>query len=198
MIVEPFFSFVLFVAALYGTPGPATLSIAASGAAFGFRRTLAYVFGVLTGLVLIFIMVAVGLGVLFTQYPTVHLIFQWVSLVYILYLAYKIASSTTIKSDSPRQLGYLQGIPLALLNPKAYFAIIATVSQFAKSGDGYYERFTLIAVWAIGLTLIFDLAWAYAGSLIGSKLGSRGLSTKVNILFAVLLVASVVMTMFLD
>ncbi|MEP5613919.1 MAG: LysE family translocator [Cyclobacteriaceae bacterium] len=198
MTPEPFFTFVLFVTALYGTPGPATLSIAASGAAFGFRRTITYVLGGLMGLVIIFIMVAFGLMVLFTEYPTVHLVFKWVSLFYIFYLAYKIATATTIKSDGPEQLGFLRGIPLALLNPKAYFAIIATVSQFVKQGDGYHESFILVVVWAISLTLVFDLAWAYTGSMIGSRLGSRGLSAKVNVLFAILLIASVVITMFMN
>ena len=117
---------------------------------------------------------------------------------YILYLAYKIATATTVKSDGPRQLGFIKGIPLALLNPKAYFAIIATVSQFVKQGEGYYENFVVVTVWSIGLTMLFDFSWAYAGSMIGSKLGSRGLSAKVNVVFAILLVASVVITMFLN
>lgn len=191
MIVEPFLTFVLFITALYGTPGPATLSIAASGAAFGFKRTIGYVFGGLFGLGIIFVMVYFGLVVLFTEYPIVHLIFKWASLLYIFYLAYRIATATTIKSDSPKQLGFIQGIPLAILNPKAYFAIIATVSQFVDD-----TNFVTVMVWSISLTMIFDFSWAYAGSLIGSKLGSRGLSAKVNILFATLLVVSVIITMF--
>ena len=100
-------------------------------------------------------------------------------------------------SKSTGQLGFLQGIPLALLNPKAYFAVIATVSQFTKQGDEYYGSFILLIAWIIFLALIIDMIWAYVGELIGTRLASTGLSSKINILFALLLIGSVLLTMFL-
>lgn len=183
--------------ALYATPGPATLSIAVSGATFGFRKTVPYIVGVVIGLVIIFIMVALGLGLLFTKYPTVHLLFKWLSLIYMFYLAYKIVRASSIKSNRTEQLGFLQGIPLTLLNPKAYFAVIATVTQFTKHGAEYYGSFILLIAWIIILALIIDLIWAYVGVLIGTRLASTGLSSKINILFALLLIGSVLLTMFL-
>src|SRR5438270_3362303 len=45
-------SFVLAGLALAGSPGPATLSLAATGAAFGARRGLGYMIGIIAGMVM--------------------------------------------------------------------------------------------------------------------------------------------------
>lgn len=195
MLVEPFIPFLLFVLALYATPGPATISIVASGATFGFKKTIAYIFGIVTGLVIIFLMVALGLGLIFEQYPMVHSIFKWVSLLYIFYLAYKIANASSITTNSNEQLGYLQGVPLSLLNPKAYFAVIATVTQFTKQGVEYYESFIILIIWIIILATSINFIWAYIGENIGRKLMDSGFSSNLNIVFAVLLVGSVLLVM---
>lgn len=197
MLVNPFIPFLLLVLALYATPGPATLSIAASGSAFGFRNTIAYTFGIVTGLVTIFLMIALGLGYIFSQYPLVHSIFKWLGFAYILYLAYKIAFAKPNKSEKCNKLGYWQGVLLSLFNPKAYFAVIATVAQFTVAGEGYYESFIVLIIWVTILTLIIDFVWAYLGAMIGSRFGSDGFSPTLNIMFSVLLVGSVVVTMFL-
>ena len=197
MLVEPFIPFLLFVLALYATPGPATISIIASGATFGFKKTIAYIFGIVTGLVIIFIMVALGLGLIFQQYPTVHSIFKWVSLLYIFYLAYKIANASSITANNNQQLGYLQGVPLSLLNPKAYFAVIATVTQFTKQGAGYYESFITLIIWIVVLATTINFIWAYIGEVVGKNLIASGFSSKINIVFAVLLIGSVLLVMFI-
>ena len=197
MLVEPFIPFLLLVLALYATPGPATLSIAASGSTFGFRNTIAYLCGIVTGLVIIFLMIALGLGYIFSQYPMVHLVFKWLGFIYILYLAYKIAFAKPIKSEKCNKLGFWQGVPLTLLNPKAYFAVIATVAQFAKVGEEYYESFILLIIWVTILALLIDFVWAFIGAMIGSRFGKDGFSPILNIVFAVLLVGSVLVTMFL-
>lgn len=197
MLVEPFIPFLLFVLALYATPGPATLSIAASGATFGFRKTIAYTLGTVSGLVIIFIMIALGLGLLFIQYPTVHMVFKWISLMYVFYLAYKIAMAGSMNTSNTKHLGFFQGISLTLLNPKAYFAVIATVTQFTKQGDGYTESFILLMIWIVFLAVVIDLTWAYIGGVIGNRATSTSISSKMNVLFALLLIGSVLLTMFL-
>jgi threonine/homoserine/homoserine lactone efflux protein len=196
MFVEPFIPFLLFVLALYATPGPATLSVAASGATYGFRKTISYVFGLIAGIEIIFLLLALGLGALFNQYPTIHIIFKWVSLGYIFYLAYKIATSS-VNSKNVKHLGFFEGILLNILNPKAYFAVIATVSQYAESGDGYYSSFIRLILWIFILVIIINFTWSYIGQLMNNKLSSTGISGKVNIVFAILLVISVLITAFM-
>ncbi|MEQ9301969.1 MAG: LysE family translocator [Cyclobacteriaceae bacterium] len=197
MFVEPFIPFLLLALALFATPGPATLSIAASGAAFGFGKTVYYIFGLIVGMIIIFVMVALGLGLLFDQYPIVHTIFQWVSLLYMLYLAFKIATAPPLHSAKTKPLGPVQGVLLNLVNPKAYFAVIALVSQYTQPGEEYFRSFILLMIWSMGYAFCTNLGWAYGGTFIASKLSSDKVATKINIGFAVLLVVSIVWTMFL-
>ena len=191
MLVEPFIPFLLFVLALYATPGPATLSIAASGSAFGFRNTIGYAFGLVIGLMIIFILVSAGLIQLFNSFPWIHTSFLIVSSVYIVYLAYKIATAPINKVSGANRLGFFQGIPLNLFNPKAYFAVLSTVVQFAGKEDTGYADFILVAGWVFILALITNLIWAFMGSIIGARFSSGTIPKKINYLFAILLILSI-------
>jgi len=197
MFVEPFLPFCLFILALYATPGPATLSIAASGGTFGFKKTIPYIFGLLTGMTIIFLMVALGLGVLFTTYPTAHKIFKWISILYMFYLAYKIARASPISSATGKRLGFFHGVFLNLLNPKAYFAVIATVAQFTNQGSDYVRSFIILAMWALSFAFTIAIVWSYLGAFISKRLSSTRISSKINLVFAVLLVGSVLVLFFL-
>ncbi len=195
MVISPLGPYLLFVLALYATPGPATLSIAANGAAFGFKRTVKYVFGLIFGLLLIFLMVASGLGLLFATYPIVRQVFEWVSLAYIIYLAYKIIMSSSAHGGSAESLGFMQGLGLSMVNPKAYFAVIATISQFTKDGEEYLESLIAVTIWSTLSALILDLLWAYLGGYIGQLARQPRVAMGINWFFAILLVGSVVATM---
>jgi threonine/homoserine/homoserine lactone efflux protein len=63
--VEGLLSFVLAGFALAGSPGPATLSLSATGAAFGARRGFAYMTGINLGMAGVMAITATGVvGVL--------------------------------------------------------------------------------------------------------------------------------------
>lgn len=75
----------------------------ASGANFGFRRTLPHILGVGVGFVLMTLIVGAGLAQVFDRYPLSYAILKVVSVVYLLYLAAKIATA------APRRTGRLAG-----------------------------------------------------------------------------------------
>ena len=58
--MEVLVSFVLAGIALAGSPGPNTLSLAATGAAFGARRGLAFLCGLVIGMVAVMLITASG------------------------------------------------------------------------------------------------------------------------------------------
>lgn len=194
MLVEPFIPFLLFFFAMFATPGPNTLSIAASGAAFGLKKSLLYIFGIIFGIVIIFIVTASGLAYVFKEYPLVKITFEWISLTYILFLSYKIATADTSATIHSKNLDFMQGILLSILNPKAYFAIIATVSQFLNSTENYLEDLLILIFWVVILLVITNITWATVGSVIRPEPGSQKAKI-MNIFFALLLAISVLATM---
>jgi len=75
------------------TPGPNSLMLMASGANFGVRRTMPHMIGVVLGFVFMAVIVGVGLAQVFVAVPSLHTMLKAASVVYLLYLAWKIATA---------------------------------------------------------------------------------------------------------
>ena len=104
------------------TPGPGVLSLAGTGAGFGWRPGIFYLLGLFIGTNSVMILVITGLkGVLF-KIPFVEPVFLIISLSYLTWIAWRIAFSdtkTTITSIK-KEPTFFEAIFLQLINPKAY------------------------------------------------------------------------------
>lgn len=86
-MVEPLILLLLAALPLMGSPGPATLSIAATGSVFGVVRGIPYLMGIVMGTSVVVVLIATGVtGLLFTI-PGVLPILTLAALAYILFLA---------------------------------------------------------------------------------------------------------------
>ena len=83
------------------TPGPNNLMLMASGANFGLRRTLPHMFGISLGHMLLVICTGLGLGQLFVLYPSLQIALRVIGGVYLLYLAWKLATGAGPHQPSP-------------------------------------------------------------------------------------------------
>lgn len=81
----------LWVAAI--TPGPNNLLLTTSGANFGFMRSLWLMVGIMLGMQSILLLVAFGVGSLILVYPSLHLILKILGSLYLLWLAWKVATA---------------------------------------------------------------------------------------------------------
>ena len=75
------------------TPGPNNLMLLASGANFGFRRTIPHMLGITCGMILLLLLALAGLGSLFLQFPLTQAILKAAGIGYLLWLAWKIATA---------------------------------------------------------------------------------------------------------
>jgi threonine/homoserine/homoserine lactone efflux protein len=75
------------------TPGPVNIIAASAGASFGFCQTFPYVLGVTISYTLIVFLMTTGLSSLFLLIPEIVIIMQYIGAGFLLYMAYKIASS---------------------------------------------------------------------------------------------------------
>ncbi|WP_246660453.1 LysE family translocator [Nitratireductor sp. XY-223] len=193
--------YILLIAAafpLMGSPGPATMSLAAIGAAYGARRGLLYLLGIIAGTATVLILVATGVSGLITAQPALVGVITAAATAYILYLAYRIATAPVGSADpslsaSPSVYG---GFMLALANPKAFAAIGAVYSgrQLVPSSllhDAMAKFAVLFAV-----IVIVNSAWLLFGSAFSGLLRDPKLGRIANIVFALLLVASVALAVF--
>ena len=113
------------------TPGPNNLMLMATGANFGARRALPHASGIVLGFT--FMIIAIGLGVakLFEAYPVAHQLLGGISVIYLIYLAYKTATAST-NLDSPEHTGkpitFWQAAAFQWVNPKAWTMALAAVT----------------------------------------------------------------------
>jgi hypothetical protein len=82
------------------TPGPNNLMLMASGANFGFRRTIPHLLGVALGFTLMVLLVGVGLVQVFNAVPVSYQILKIVSVIYLLYLAWKIGTAAQLEGEA--------------------------------------------------------------------------------------------------
>lgn len=74
------------------TPGPNNFMVAASGANFGWRRSLPLYFGIVAGFVSLLLAVGFGLGAVFERYPILHEVLRYAGAAYLIWLGIKIAT----------------------------------------------------------------------------------------------------------
>jgi threonine/homoserine/homoserine lactone efflux protein len=128
---------VLFALVSSITPGPNNTMLMASGANFGFRATIPHLLGVSGGFFLLVLAAGLGLGGLFAAYPPLHDILAVVGGAYLLWLAWKIATSKGLGlgEGSARPQTFLQAAAFQWVNPKAWAMALGGVTAYAPRED---------------------------------------------------------------
>jgi threonine/homoserine/homoserine lactone efflux protein len=196
-MVEGLPAFLLAAVALAGSPGPATLSLTATGAAFGARRGAAYLTGIVIGMVVVMAVVASGLVGLLLAVPGATPVVTGLAAAYFLYLAWRIATAPPLATDTAqrRPPTFVGGLLLSLVNPKGYAAMAALFSGFVL----VQERLALdvaakMAVLVLIITAV-NVAWLLAGAALTRFFRDPRTNRAINVAFAVLLVASVALAL---
>ena len=185
--------FLLAGVALAGSPGPATLSLAAAGAAFGARRVAGYLAGVVVGMVGVMVITASGLMGLLLAVPGATPVVTVAAAIYFVWLAWRIATAPPlmVEGDEGKAPSFLGGFGLSLVNPKGYAAMAALFSGFVL----LRERLALDAALKIALLTVVIVAvnvlWLLAGATMTRFFRDPRTNRIVNVAFAVLLLASV-------
>ncbi|MBI1218509.1 MAG: LysE family translocator [Rhodobacteraceae bacterium] len=191
--------FVLAGFALAGSPGPATLSTAAAGAAFGARGGIAYMLGIVAGLVMIMGMVATGVAGILLELPGATPVITIASASYFIYLAFRIATAPPMAQnpDEQKRPTFYGGIFLSLVNPKGYAAMAALSSGFVLVSSRFEldTAMKMVAVAAIATTALS--IWLSSGAVLARFYRDSRISRVVNVIFALLLVVSVALTLLL-
>jgi threonine/homoserine/homoserine lactone efflux protein len=187
--------FLLAAVALAGSPGPATLSLAAAGAAFGARKVVAYLVGIVVGMVAVMAITASGVVGLLLALPGVAPVVTAVAAIYFVWLAWRIATAPPLSDQHAerRAPSFAGGFALSLINPKGYAAMAALFSSFMLLPDRLSaDAAAKIAVLTVVITAV-NVLWLLSGTILTGMFRDPRTNRIVNVLFAVLLLASVVL-----
>ncbi|TJZ90232.1 LysE family translocator [Paracoccus gahaiensis] len=172
------------------TPGPNNLMLMASGANFGFRRTVPHMLGIAGGVSLMALLVGLGLMALFEAVPVLSGILKVVSVLYLLWLAYKIATAAPIEARDAkaRPMTLMQAAAFQWVNPKAWAMCLSAITIYAP------DRTLLSVAIVAGAFALVSLpaisVWAWLGTIIRQWLSSPRRLKVFNLTMAALLVAS--------
>ncbi|MBL4680875.1 MAG: LysE family translocator [Pseudomonadales bacterium] len=159
MTLELYTALIAFAFVSSITPGPNNLMLMASGANFGFRRTIPHIFGIGAGFMVMLLLIGMGLKQLFDAYPVSHQILQVFCLSYLIYLAYKIATATfpsapqLLLNEEPQPLLNTKSKPMTFIQAGLFQWVNPKVWTMALTGLSVYSPTnTLSSVLIVTLT----------------------------------------------
>lgn len=173
------------------TPGPNNLMLMNSGASFGIKKTVPHLLGVVAGFILMLLLVGLGIMQVFQRFPVSYDILKILSIAYLLYLAFKIATATTQLEHNTikaKPLSFIQAAMFQWLNPKAWTMALTSLSIYATSNDLNTILFVTIIFAIINLPAIS--LWVLLGQKMQYFLTSHKRLKAFNVTMAILLVMS--------
>lgn len=190
MSLELFWGLLLFAFVSSITPGPNNLMLMASGANFGFRRSVPHMLGVAGGFVFMLLLMGAGLSRVFDLYPVLHQAMTVLSVVYMLYLAWKIARAAPVRSTGSvgAPFSFLQAAAFQWVNPKAWAMAITACTVYTP--DPSWLNIMAVALVFGSVNLPSVGSWTLIGQQMARFLTNPARLVAFNWVMAALLVVS--------
>lgn len=172
------------------TPGPNNLMLMASGANYGFKRTIPHLLGVSMGFVFMAVLLGMGLVNLFEAYPVTYQVLKVTAVVYLFYLAWKIANASTAQASQPtgKPFTFFQAVLFQWVNPKVWAMALTTISVYTH--DRSMQSVLLVSVIFGAVNLPCVAVWATIGQQMARLLTNPKQLRLFNRIMAILLIIS--------
>lgn len=162
--MELFFAVLFFAFSTTITPGPNNVMIMSSGVNYGIKQSVPHWLGICLGFPLMVLLVGLGFGVIFDRYPHLHQLIKIAGTVYLIWLAWRIASARpeTIATGKSKPFSFLQAALFQWVNGKAWVMASGAVAAFTSVTGVYWFQvmtitlaFLLVAFPCVGIWLVF-------------------------------------------
>ncbi len=158
-------AFISYVAVVTFTPGPTNILAMTNASQYGFKKTLHYMAGAGTGVLIVVSASAYFNLLLFNIIPKIQSVMGLIGAAYMIYLAVKIMKSKPSDSEIPGEpLNFRTGIALQFVNPKFLLYAVTVTSNFIVPyfSSTYYIPFTLLITTICVSSLV---VWALFGTV---------------------------------
>jgi len=185
--------FIFLTVAIF-TPGPNNILAMGIGFSWGFKKVIPHIFGVAIGFPVMLLLIGFVLKPLLQHYPYIFDILKYASFLYILYLAYKIATAPlNIKEQEVKKpITFLESMAFQWINPKSWAGALATITLYLPKNN--FSIALIISSTTSALMIIFAIAlWGYLGKRIKDFLTKENHIKIFNYVMSLLLVVSVFM-----
>jgi threonine/homoserine/homoserine lactone efflux protein len=164
----------------------------ASGANFGIRRTIPHMLGITLGFPTMLVLVGIGVMQVFDMWTPSYLILKALSVLYLLYLAWKIANAAPPKEagTKTRPLTFVQSAAFQWVNPKAWSMALSAITLYATGQD--LQSVLFVALIYVVVSVISTISWTVLGQQMRRFLHNETRLRAFNLTMAVLLIATLI------
>ena len=197
--LELFASFVVFGVIAAVTPGPNNVMLTATGLNFGVRRGIPHLAGICIGFPVMLALIGLGFGGLFELYPALHQAIKAIGIVYLLYLAWKIAGARGGNGGGARRqrpIGFWQAAAFQWVNVKAWIMGSSALAAYTSLDGDFGLQVAIICASFFVITVPCAGIWLVFGASLQRILNDPDHQRWFNLAMAALLIASIVPVIF--
>lgn len=161
MIFELFF----YLLTMSGTPGPNTILSLSNASEKGLKKGLHLNYGMFFGVLFVTTITYTLISFLSSYIPKLSIFLQILSIIYILYLSFKMYKKSI--SDSSNNSGsFLDGFLMQLVNIKVLMLAVSTISTFIIPRNYSFLKGYIVSLSIPIMCFSTGVVWAIAGSLL--------------------------------
>ena len=184
---------ILFVSIVSMTPGPNNLLLAASGANYGFIRTLPHMCGVIVGFALMVVASGFGLGIILNEFPQVILPMKIISVSFLIYLSWRIAKGGAHVIEGKAQpLSFLPAVLFQTINPKGISFLLSIMGAQVSDTGPVLPQLIPLFILLPAFTVLSAVTWTMFGAAIGRLMQSQQAFKIFNVIMASVLIICVI------
>jgi cysteine/O-acetylserine efflux protein len=182
-------AFISFILITSFTPGPNNITCASFGMLLGYKQTLKFLFGIVSGFVVVLGLCALLSSAILTATPFFNTYLKYIGAAYIIWLAYQTLKASYSANTEIKQLAsFGRGFLLQLVNPKGIFYGITIFTTFLYNAD---QNILVQFPWILVLAVVCFSAtstWTLFGNFIQKYMQNEKLKRAVNIILSLALV----------
>ena len=191
---DQFLPLILFGIATAFTPGPNNILSSYSGFNFGFKKTIPLMLGVILGWTTMLTVMASGLIIIFQKYIFLQSIIKILGTIFLIYLAYKIAFSSTNESENIKKpVLFFDTFLFQFINPKGVMVAMIAVSTFIDVQNNYLRDATIVIITYFFMAVFSVSSWCLLGKYLRKFATSKKFIKKFNYIMSFLLIVCVIM-----
>lgn len=184
---------ILFVSIVSMTPSPNNLLLAASGANYGFIRTLPHMCGVIVGFALMVVASGFGLGIILNEFPQVILPMKIMSVSFLIYLSWRIAKGGAHVIEGKAQpLSFLPAVLFQTINPKGISFLLSIMGAQVSDTGPLLPQLIPLFILLPAFTVLSAVTWTMFGAAIGRLMQSQQAFKIFNVIMASVLIICVI------
>ncbi|GAA3965330.1 LysE family translocator [Allohahella marinimesophila] len=174
------------------SPGPVNLVCLSSGTRYPVHQGLIFVTGATLGFLVLFVAVGLGLYSVLAMVPVLKEVLTWAGVAFVFYLSYQLAldDGRLPESEVPKAPGFMSGVFMQWLNPKAWLASASGIGAFTSGSE--FNQVIVFAALYLPICWLSLSGWVFAGAFLRRYVHRADILVTINRMLAGMLAASCV------